>query len=339
MGDVSDGPRVAADAGTIRRGRYGAVVHQEERGSAQQITVGVAVGAGAAVAGLLPWIITGMRLPLQNLWATPTTDPSDMPIALLPFSQYAVTTIAALLLVGGVVAGIAVRVLRARGSVRRSGSLAALAGLVGVQVVAVVETAVVTGAGMRMDGTPGTGADVSAAQLYVVALTVGSLVCIGAAAVLAALVARAAPGGALVALALGAVALGSWANTFVVPPVSSPGDAAGVVLAVLRWLPAVAVGAAVAWTGLRTVGQGIAALIALGLLWTGTAAITAVSYALGSRVYLPYPLEMVSAGATVFVMAMGPAGATLVPLLVAAVIGVAGAVVVRLRDGRRRSEP
>ncbi len=55
--------------------------------------------------------------------------------------------------------------------------------------------------------------------------------------------------------------------------------------------------------------------------------------------YLPYPLEMVSAGATVFVMAMGPAGATLVPLLVAAVIGVAGAVVVRLRDGRRRSEP
>ncbi len=67
--------------------------------------------------------------------------------------------------------------------------------------------------------------------------------------------------------------------------------------------------------------------------------ITAVSYALGSRVYLPYPLEMVSAGATVFVMAMGPAGATLVPLLVAAVIGVAGAVVVRLRDGRRRSDP
>ncbi len=208
-----------------------------------------------------------------------------------------------------------------------------------MQVVAVVETAVVTGAGMRMDGTPGTGADVSAAQLYVVALTVGSLVCVGAAAVLAALVARAAPGGALVALALGAVALGSWANTFVVPPVSSPGDAAGVVLAVLRWLPAVAVGAAIAWTGLRTVGQGIAALIALGVLWTGTAMITAVSYALGSRVYLPYPLEMVSAGATVFVMAMGPAGATLVPLLVAAVIGVAGAVVVRLRDGRRRSDP
>ena len=293
------------------------------------------MGVGTAIVGLLPWIVTGMRLPLQNLWATPTTDPSDMPIALLPFSQYAVTSIASLLLVGGVVAGIVVRVLRARAVIGRSGSLAALGALIGLQVLAVVETAVVTGAGMRMDGTPGTGADVSAAQLYVVALTVGSLVCVGAAAVLAAVVARAAPAGALVALAVGAVALGGWADALVVPPVSSAGDAAGAVLVVLRWLPAVAVGAAIAWTGLRTIGQGVAAVVALAVLWSGAALVTAVSYALGSRVYLPYPLEMVSAGATVFVMAMGPAGATLVPLLVAAVIGVVGAVALRVsRRGR-----
>ncbi|MDM7891967.1 hypothetical protein [Curtobacterium caseinilyticum] len=313
-------------------------MHGGERSSAQQVVVGLGVGIGSAVVGLLPWIVTGMRLPLQNTWATPTTDPSDMPIALLPFSQYAVTTIAAVLLVGGAVTGIVVRVLRDRGVLGRSGSLAALGGLVGLQVVAVVETAVVTGAGMRMDGTPGTGGDISASQLYVVALAVGSLVCVAVAAVLAVLIGRAAPGGALVALALAAVALGVWADALVVPPVESVGDGAGAALAVLRWLPAVAVGAAIAWTGLRTIGQGVGAVVALGVLWTGTALITAVSYALGSRVYLPYPVEMVSAGATVFVMALGPAGASLVPVVVAAVVGVLGAVAVRWW-ARRRHRP
>lgn len=47
----------------------------------------LALGAAAAIVGLIPWIITGMRLPLQNLWATDTR-PADMPLALLPFSQY-----------------------------------------------------------------------------------------------------------------------------------------------------------------------------------------------------------------------------------------------------------
>jgi hypothetical protein len=311
-------------------------MHGGERSSAQQIVIGTGAGVGSAVVGLLPWIVTGMRLPLQNTWATPTTDPSDMPIALLPFSQYAVTTIAAVLLVGGAVTGIVVRVLRGRGVLGRSGSLAALGGLVGLQVVAVVETAVVTGAGMRMDGTPGTGGEISASQLYVVALTVGSLVCVAVAAVTAALVARAAPAGALVALALAAVALGVWADALVVPPVEAVGEGAAPVLAVLRWLPAVAVGAAIAWTGLRTIGQGIGAVVALGILWTGAALVTAVSYALGSRVLLPYPVEMVSAGATVFVMAMGPAGATLLPVVVAVVIGVVGAVAVRWWTQRHR---
>lgn len=43
------------------------------------------VGAAAAVLGLLPWIVTGMRLPLQNLWAADTA-PDQMPVAFLPMS-------------------------------------------------------------------------------------------------------------------------------------------------------------------------------------------------------------------------------------------------------------
>lgn len=52
----------------------------------------LAIGAVSAVLGLLPWLITGMRLPLQNLWAADTA-PDAMPIVLLPFSQYALSLI------------------------------------------------------------------------------------------------------------------------------------------------------------------------------------------------------------------------------------------------------
>ncbi|MCU1438326.1 MAG: hypothetical protein JWP66_1413 [Naasia sp.] len=51
---------------------------------------GVAIGIGAALIGLPPWIVTGMRLPLQNLCAVEVR-PEDMPVALLPFSNYVVT--------------------------------------------------------------------------------------------------------------------------------------------------------------------------------------------------------------------------------------------------------
>jgi hypothetical protein len=59
------------------------------------------IGAASAVVGLLPWIITGMRLPLQNLWGTNTL-PEAMPIGLLPFNQYAIPLIAGILVVGAV---------------------------------------------------------------------------------------------------------------------------------------------------------------------------------------------------------------------------------------------
>src|SRR5690606_40914719 len=46
-----------------------------------------AIGVAAAVVGLLPWLLTGMRLPLQNLWSHPTS-PEDMQHAQLVFNQY-----------------------------------------------------------------------------------------------------------------------------------------------------------------------------------------------------------------------------------------------------------
>jgi hypothetical protein len=62
----------------------------------------------AALVGLLPWLITGIRRPLQNLRAT-STSPESMPVALLPFSQYALTLIVGLIVTGSAIAGVVAR--------------------------------------------------------------------------------------------------------------------------------------------------------------------------------------------------------------------------------------
>jgi hypothetical protein len=95
----------------------------------------VGIGVAAAVVALLPWLVTGVRLPLQNLWAVQTL-PEDMPIALLPFSQYAVVQIFSLLVVGYGAAGIVVRALRTR--LPRRAVLTVGAGALSVHLVATV---------------------------------------------------------------------------------------------------------------------------------------------------------------------------------------------------------
>lgn len=66
------------------------------------------VGIGAVAIGLLPWLVTGLRLPLQNLWAIDTL-PEQMPRVLLPFSQYFLGQILSMLILGLGIAGLAVR--------------------------------------------------------------------------------------------------------------------------------------------------------------------------------------------------------------------------------------
>ncbi|MDJ0378729.1 hypothetical protein [Cryobacterium sp. PH31-L1] len=61
------------------------------------------VGMLAAIVGLLPWLVTGMHLPIQNLWAADSV-PEDMPIALLPFSQYTITLVVAVVVTGSALA-------------------------------------------------------------------------------------------------------------------------------------------------------------------------------------------------------------------------------------------
>lgn len=81
---------------------------------APRVPVGWAlvIGLAAAVLGLLPWLVTGLRLPVQNLWAGDAA--ARMPVVLLPFSQYAVTIIMGLFVVGAACAGLYARAAQGR---------------------------------------------------------------------------------------------------------------------------------------------------------------------------------------------------------------------------------
>ena len=281
-----------------------------------------AIGAAGAIVGLLPWLVTGARLPLQNLGAGSV---ADMPVALLPFSQYYLTSIVALLVVGSAVAGIAGRALADRRP--RHGTLALAAGVLAVQLIAAVQATLVTRALLEAS---------SRAALYtaaivaviVVSLLVGTLVLL--------LIARAPVPGATIGLSLAALVSATWIGTaFRDLLLLAPYEVSQPVLAVLRWMPAVLVGAAIAWGGLRTWGRVAASVVSLAALWIGPAFFTAVANAAGTRVLAAYPAEMAEFGVGVFLQALTIPEVVLPPLVVAAAIGVAGAAAGALWRRRR----
>jgi hypothetical protein len=250
----------------------------------------LAIGAASAILGLLPWIVTGMRLPLQNLWAT-GAPPGRMPIALLPFSQYSIFLVAAVLLIGATIAGIAGRAVPARHP--GTALLALLGGVLLVQVIATVQTAVVVGQGLN---------DRPESKIYLVALVGGSVIAILLGVGLLALIARAPRAGALIALSIAAIAFSSWLGGIFFPMsrITTPPSVTAVLGEVMLAASAVIVGVAIAWCGVATVGRVIAALVSLALLWTGPALVTAVSAASGSRVLAHYPSDMVDQAVRVF---------------------------------------
>ena len=275
----------------------------------------LAIGVGAAVIAFLPWIITGMRLPLQNLWGT-ATPPDDMPIGLLPFSQYSITLIAGILIVGAAVAGIVARSMRRRQ--QRGGFVALIAGVLGVQVVAIAETSAVVGSGLR----PGRESTIYLAAVVAVAVAsfaVGALVLF--------LVARAPRARALIGLAVAAIASGWWLNALIVPAPAAVSETQIAILGALHWMPAVLCGLAIAWCGIRSIGRIVAALATLVILAIGPALATAVSSAAGSRVLARYPLEMADYGMQVFQQALISPELTLRPLVTALVVAGIGLVV------------
>jgi hypothetical protein len=288
------------------------------------------IGAAAATLGLAPWLLTGPRLPLQNLWATDAL-PDEYPLVLLPFSQYFLSPIAALLILGAAFAGIAARATRSRQ--RRFGVAWTLIGLLAVQVAAIVQTTLAVRDGLQ---------DRAESDLYLAAL-VAIAVLANLIGVLVMLLVAAAPrAGAVIGLAVAAVLAPSWLGMLLIPEPAFAGPAAEPILFVLRWLPAVLVGVAIAWGGIGTVGRVLAAIVALAVLWIGPALITAVSYAAGSRVLARRPEAMIDAALDVFRSATTAPEVVVPPLVVAVVVatlGLIGRLVVRRRQASAAATP
>lgn len=284
------------------------------------------IGMASAVVGLLPWLISGMRLPLQNLWATETL-PDDMPVVLLPFNQYLLLLIVALIVTGAAIAGIAARATRRRRP--RFGVAAILAGVLAVQVVAVVQTAVVVRAGLE---------DRPESDLYLAALVAVATLSVLVGVLVLLLVATAPRAGAVIGLSIAAVVFGHWCSGLLVPRGTVPAVELAPLLDAVRWIPPVLVGAAIAWAGLGTVGRVLAAGVSLVILWVGPAFVTAVVNAAGSRVLARDPAAMLEYAVDVFGMALTIPSLALPPLIVAALvaaIGIVGrAVLARVRARR-----
>ncbi len=270
------------------------------------------VGVGAVLVGLLPWFRAGLRLPLQNLWATQTL-PEDMPLVLLPLNQYYLGAILALLVTAGLVGGV---VARAAPPAHRalSGGLT-LAGAFLAMTFACVQSALVLADGLDDDERSGT---------YLTLVIVWAALCALGGLLVLALITRAPRAGATVAVALAAPAAGTWTSFLLAPSPVLTSPAVQTAVSYLRWLPAVLVGIALAWCGVRTAGRIGAWVMSLVLLWVLPAVLTAIAYVAGYRAAESL-LESIGAGLDVLALALAPdiAGP---PVLVALAIGALGSV-------------
>lgn len=279
---------------------------------------------GAVVIGLLPWLTTGMRLPLQNLWAQPT-DPGDMPIALLPFSQYSLTVIFSVLLIGGALTGMAARALRPR--MTRAGLVLLLCTTPALQVIAVAQSATVTGSGLEDSGR---------GALYLTAIVGVSVLSLLLGLLAQTLIALAPRAGALLGLTLSAIAAPSWLGGFLRPLTLQGSDWLLPAMSLLAWIAPVLTGISIAWAGVRSAGRVAAAIASLLLLWIAPAAITGISSAAGSRVLASDPLAMIEYALQVFASALVVPELALRPVVAAIVVAALGLLVLWAVRRRRR---
>ena len=283
-------------------------------------TVALPVGAAGAVIGLVPWLISGARLPPQVLWAT-TVRPEAMPFVLLPFSFVTVILIFSLLIVGSAAAGIGGRSLRVRGW----GLLLLVIGVLIVQIPATVQTAGVVEKGLQ---------DRLESNVYLFALVAGTGLSILVGLVVTILVAGAPRAGALIGLTIGAIGMASWIGALIDPTRVGQGLLADV-LVIVPWIAPVLTGIAIAWTGIGTAGRVIAALCALVLVWVAPAVTTALFNALSNQVLVRSSTDVIDYAVGVFQAALLTPELALRPIIATALVAAVG-LGVRALVGRRR---
>jgi hypothetical protein len=314
---------------TMRSGADTAVADAGTRQVGPLVCAGL--GAVAALLALVPWLLTGMRLPLQNLWAEQTL-PADMPVALLPLSQYAITDVLALVVMGYGAAGAGVRALQRAPSVRlpSKAALYAGAGTLVVHLVVALQSLTVVASGLSVR---------TASMVYVAALAALVATAVLAGWVVLVLVTVRSRAVAVIGLTLMAVLAGPWLTALLAPTGTAPGPVAAEALtSVVRWVPAVLVGVAVAWGGLRGHIRILAGLAAVLVLWVVPAALTALSSAAGYRVAFGRPAELAGFAGQVLRAALLQVDSVVPPLLLAVAVAVGGIAMVQLLGRPRARE-
>ncbi len=270
------------------------------------------IGVGSVVLGLLPWFVTGMRLPLQNLWGVQAL-PEQMPRTLLPFSQYELSSILGMVISGMGLAGLSVRPM----PIDSRSKAAAYAGIGTFAAcgVAIIQTSLVLRDGLRFSFAS-TAYFLAVLAVIILAVAGGLLVLLS--------IALGGPLSASLGMALAALAVGIWVRYFILGVATVPSPASLLFLVgATRWLPALLVGAALAWCGLGTLRQGVAWVVNLLLLWVVPAALAGLSNAAGSRILAGDFREMASAGVGAFLSSLGSTAGSLGPVVVAVVVAVA----------------
>lgn len=284
----------------------------------------VATGAVSAGVGLLPWLVTDRRLPLQNIWDELVMQ-DDMPVAFVPLSQYFVVNIAAMVLVGAAVAGISVR-LAARRDVALQPWLVTLS-LVALQAGALIQSTIVLLAGLEVS---------SRGHIYAYGMAAGVAITIGLGALVLLGLARGAMTAIVLSLTATSLALATWIPLLVRPfgdawSSAMPADVVRTAWSLSTWLPALVVGALIGWCGASTVRRFVTSFAAVTALWVVPAVITTVMHTLGSRVLLRFPADLPEVAVQTFLNALVSFGA---PQRIFVALAIAVVVAITLRSIR-----
>lgn len=291
---------------------------------------GMPVGPLAVGLGLLPWLLTGARLPLQNLWV----GGGQEVFAFLPLSQYSLTAVVAFSVVPGLFAALAWGLLWA-GSPGGKSARQAISVFMGiVQIIVALQSISVLASGHDVGGA---GARAGYATFYVTALTAWTV----AGAVLGQLVfwlaARTAVGPRAVGLILAVLPLTWWFQSWIgLHPLAEFSQSPWLQW-LSRWMPALVLGAALGFIGWRPARLRWAWVAGAVLVWFGEAAAFALAYVAGTRNMLYNPQEAAAAGLQAFQAMLGPAGVSLSQALLGLAIGGLLALVLSLARRRRQA--
>lgn len=278
------------------------------------------------VVGALPFLLAGLRLPPQNLWDTEQL-PETMPHVALPFSQYSITLLVAMGVVGGVSA--ALTGLAAPREQRRRAVRAALAGATLAAAVALAQTSIVVHGGL--DGS-------KRAELYFTAIVAVTVLGVVLGLVVGQAVVSGRPGLRAAGLAVLSFLLISWLGAILRIHDSIGSGPWQALYNAIPWLTAVVAGIGLALCPPRSGRAVLAWAGALVILWVAPALFTAVGYVAGSRAILAGspPSEWLDAGLDVLRAALLPGNKPLGPLALTVAVGLLW--LLALRPGVARVE-